>query len=68
MGSGFSDQDGLRLASLDLKNVLELTRTPYRQSVFGVYPGRVQVAPGTILVTSRQLLSSYTPEPPGPGR
>jgi outer membrane protein assembly factor BamB len=67
-GVVFSDQEGLRLASLDLKSVLELTRKPYRHSVFGVYPGRVQVVPGTILVTSRQLISSYTPEPPGPGR
>jgi hypothetical protein len=67
-GVVFSDQDGLRLASLDLKNVLDLTRKPYRHSVFGVYPGRVQVAPGMIIVTSRQLLSSYTPEPPPPGR
>jgi outer membrane protein assembly factor BamB len=67
-GVVFSDREGVRLVSLDLRNVIDLTPRPYRHSVFGDYPGRVQVAPGAILMTSRQMVSCYTPGPPGPGR
>lgn len=64
----YTDQDGLRLASLDLRSERALTPVPYRRSPWGSYPGRVQVSGGRIYMTSRELISAYAPAPAAPGQ
>ncbi|HVR73555.1 MAG TPA: PQQ-binding-like beta-propeller repeat protein [Planctomycetota bacterium] len=62
----YADQDGLRLASLDLRSERALTPAPFRRSGWGSYPGRVQVSGGRIYLTSRQLISAYAAVPEAP--
>jgi outer membrane protein assembly factor BamB len=68
-GIVYCDGESLGLVSLDLKQQSELVPRPLRrsdlgaQADLGTYPGRIHVSPGLILMTSRQFISAFTPEP-----
>jgi outer membrane protein assembly factor BamB len=72
-GIVYCDGESLELVSLDLRQQSELVPRPLRrgdpgaQAELGTYPGRIQVFPGLILMTSRHFVSAFTLEP-GPAR
>ncbi|MBI4602443.1 MAG: hypothetical protein HY721_10840, partial [Planctomycetes bacterium] len=65
----FADEEGLKLADLDLTGIRDLSPGPFPPpSDRGTYPGRLQVAGGLVLMTSRSILSAHAPAAEGPAR
>lgn len=66
-GIVFSSHRDLRLVDYDLGEIVTLTETAFPDSRYGEYAGNVTLWKGKILLTSRDLLSSFVPRRELPG-
>ncbi len=66
-GIVFCTRTSVNLIDYTLEQVVPLTESPLQRSQYGEYPGNVSIAGHRIVLTSRDLLSSFVPRASLPG-